>query len=202
MDDTEAQEDHFPAFGADTRVVAAAVQVSARELSGTQWVQRFPTSVSLQDLATPFRDNVIAFIAAIESAGGIVAISATLRPPERAYLMHYCSRLASGDVTASRIPALPGVAIQWNHGKEAASRAAARSMRDAYQIVFPPALRSNHTLGLAIDMRISGVIGRSIARRDGTIVRIASLADLHPVGATYGVVKLPSDPPHWSHDGH
>jgi hypothetical protein len=25
--------------------------------------------------------------------------------------------------------------------------------------------------------------------------------ELHAVGATYGVHKLVSDPPHWSHDG-
>jgi uncharacterized Zn-binding protein involved in type VI secretion len=33
-------------------------------------------------------------------------------------------------------------------------------------------------------------------------VTIKKMSDLHAVGASYGVHKLVSDPPHWSDDGH
>jgi len=46
-----------------------------------------------------------------------------------------------------------------------------------------------------------------IRRQDGSAVEIATLprdganVELHAVGATYGVVKHPTDRPHWSVDG-
>jgi hypothetical protein len=47
-----------------------------------------------------------------------------------------------------------------------------------------------------------------IKQKNGTTKTIGSLPrsglnhDLWAVGATYGVLKLPSDPPHWSSNGH
>ena len=54
----------------------------------------------------------------------------------------------------------------------------------------------------AIDMNVSGMIGKTILSKDGTKVKIKAASDLYPVGASYGVHKLESDPPHWSADGH
>ena len=75
-------------------------------------------------------------------------------------------------------------------------------MASGYGIVFPPALVSNHTRRTAIDMTIRNMIGKTIADAAGAAVSIARLADLNAVRASCGVIKLVSDPPHWSDDGH
>ncbi|HEU4326647.1 MAG TPA: glycoside hydrolase family protein [Roseiflexaceae bacterium] len=192
----------------------AAREGAARELSGEQWVARFPTSRSTADLAGDFGGNVDRFIEALRAAGASVRISATLRPPERAFLMHYAWRIAQGDINPADVPAREGVEIDWVHRNaqgrpdRAASRAAAQRMVDAYEIVHRPSLTSRHTEGLAIDMTITWSGTLSIANAEGETVRIASTprtgagnTELHAVGATYGVQKLASDPPHWSSDG-
>jgi len=74
-------------------------------------------------------------------------------------------------------------------------------MASAYEIVYPPALVSRHTERSAIDMTISGVKNKKIKNASGTEVLIKRDSDLHSVGATYGVNKLLSDPPHWSDNG-
>lgn len=180
----------------------AVISVPAKELSGAQWVARFPGSSSVEDLEAAFQGCVNKFLAAITEAGGSYRISATYRPPERAYLMHYCTKVAKGEVQASAVPAMAGVAIQWDHGSAEASKTAAEAMRAGYAIVFPPALDSNHTRRLAIDMTISGLIGKDVNNASDVAVPIKKLSDLNPVGASYGVIKLASDPPHWSSDGH
>jgi D-alanyl-D-alanine dipeptidase len=153
-------------------------------------------------LAEPFRTNVKSFFAAIVAAGGSTTISATYRPAERAYLMHYASKLSRGSVAAADIPSMAGVSIEWVHPTEAASVAAGTAMATAYGIVHPPALNSNHTQRTAIDVTIRNMIGKTITNASGTEVRINALSDLHAVGGSYGVIKLASDPPHWSQDGH
>ena len=129
-------------------------------------------------------------------------MSATYRPAERAYLMHYSSRLSKAEITAASIPAMVGVNIEWVHATEAASTASVTAMVSGYGIAFPPALVSNHTPRTAIDMTIRNLVGKSIVAAAGTSVSITRLSDLNAVGATFGVIKLASDPPHWSDDGH
>ena len=51
------------------------------EPSGLAWVQRFPGSVSLDDLVPEFRDRVRAFLRALKDGGAKVRIAATYRPP-------------------------------------------------------------------------------------------------------------------------
>jgi hypothetical protein len=148
-------------------------------------------------------------------AGVHVTISATLRPPERAYLMHYAFRIAREHLDPAQVPARTGVNIEWVHRNAqgqpdlAASQTAAEAMVRGYSIVYRPALASRHTQGLAIDMNISWSGTLVIRDRNGQEVTITSTprtgagnADLHRVGVTYGVHKLASDPPHWSSDGH
>jgi hypothetical protein len=188
--------------------------------SGRAWVARFPTSASVADCAQPFRDNLNAFLAALAAAGANVNIAATLRPPQRAYLMHWCWSIVKQKTDPREIPASPGVAIAWahvdaqGHYDPIASLAAAQDMVEAYGMQglnVAPALQSNHISGTAVDMAVSWTGTLTIKRRDGVAVQITSQPctgmnpDLKTVGATYGVLKFvggASDIPHWSADGH
>lgn len=183
-------------------------------LSGAQWASSFPTSTSTNDLQAGFRASLARFLGALTAAGASHSISATLRPPERAYLMHWSWRIAREHFDAQQVPAMAGVDIQWAHTRrdgsydETASRTAALAMVAAYGIVYRPALTSRHTEGRAVDMDISWNGTLVIAGANGQNVSISSTprdggnTELQAVGAGYGVHKLASDPPHWSDDGH
>jgi hypothetical protein len=183
-------------------------------LSGPAWVQQFPTSRSVDDLVEPFHTNVQNFLAALSAAGAAVSIADTLRPPERLSLMHYSFQVANSVIAPTQVPAIPNVDIDWLHTDSdgnpdpAASAAAAGQMVASYGIVYAPALNSLHALGQAIDMDISWSGDLTIANADGSTAVVTSSPqsghnpDLHQVGATYGVIKLLSDPPHWSLTGH
>ena len=184
------------------------------EKLGAAWVSRYPTSSSVGDLAGAFQTSVNNFLAALRTAGATVSIAATLRPPQRAYLMHWSFMIAQQGQDPSAVPAMAGVDMDWvisdGAGKPdlTATRRAAQAMVDGYGIAYQPALSSRHTEGLAIDMNIGWTGTLSIAGADGKIVAIASSprnggnGQLQAVGARYGVIKLISDPPHWSSDGH
>src|ERR1700720_2859550 len=122
----------------------------ARELSGLAWVERFPTSKSTDSLADGFRQKCEAFLAALKDAGADVGINATLRPPERAYLMHWSFVINTGEVEPGDVPPQAGVEIEWVHRKAngtpdlAASRAAAAAMVHGYDIAHRPSLTSLH----------------------------------------------------------
>lgn len=182
-------------------------------VSGADWVRQFPTSTSVEDLNSPFKENVKAFLAALQDAGAAVFISATYRPPERAYLMHYAYRIAREGLDPRKVPSRESVDIEWVHRKAngqidpVASRNAAEDMVAAYGIVYRPALNSNHTRRLAIDMSIiwSGTLSIRDARGKTASItgspRTGQNGQLIAVGKTYGVIKLVSDPPHWSSNG-
>lgn len=183
-------------------------------LSGPQWVDQFPTSTSTSDLTPEFCIGVDGFIAALKSAGANVNIAATFRPPERAYLMHYAWCIARENLDPQTIPIMKGVDIDWIHkdkdGKydEVESRRAASSMVQAYDMEHIASLTSRHTEGRAVDMSIIWSKDLSVTDSKGTTVLIKSTprnaqnTELHKIGATYGVIKLLSDKPHWSDDGH
>jgi hypothetical protein len=126
-----------------TRDVASCVSRvdMTRELSGFAWVDRFPTSKSTEMLAESFRRKCEAFLKALADAGATVDISATLRPPERAYLMHWSYAISACEVEPEDVPPQAGVEIEWVHQNSngspdlAASRAAAAAMVQGYDIV-------------------------------------------------------------------
>lgn len=192
-----------PPVAAQSGTTRAAAQ--AGDLSGSAWWHanqaRYPNSQSVDDLVSPFRENAKRFIAALRAAGASVRVSATRRNRIRAHLMHYSWKVAKGQIDASDVPAIDGCDIVWDHGDAARSRAAAAEMVRLFSIVFKPSLTSNHIAGTAIDMTIgfSGTI--TITDGAGKDVRVGSAAALNPVGASYGVLKLASDPPHWSANG-
>jgi hypothetical protein len=185
----------------------AAPAGGAPELSGPQWVSRFPTSRSIDDLAGSFAPKVTAFVDAMKAAGAAVVISATYRPKERAYLMHWAWDIAKGAIDPASVPPMAGVNINWVHDTLQKSKKAARDMVAAYAIVSRPSLNSKHTERLAIDMTISWSRTLAIRLSNGSTRNIASQPrnggnpELVEIGRGYGVVKLPSDPPHWSDDG-
>lgn len=195
---------------------AARVTIAVREPSGLPWCRRFPGSAATADLASPFRQNAERFIAALRAAGAHVNIGATLRPPERAYLMHFAWEIARNGANPTAMPRKPGVEIAWSHRDgngnldATASKQAAQAMigPSGFDTVVQAVLESRHTQGRAIDMDISWTGDLAIADGRGNRVAITGAprdgtnTDLHAVGRSYGVIKLVQDPPHWSDDGH
>lgn len=206
----------------------AAIQPADCTLSGPSWVSQFPTSTSLSSLAPTFQTDVSNFINAMQQAGITVSIDATRRPLQRAYLMHYAYTIANGTDAAPNVPAFvpvksqPAVDICWVHTDAngnydpTASITAAQQMLTAYGISsnlkVPPALKSLHTRGEAIDMKTVWS-GKSITINDasGNAVTIDARphsglnSTLISVGATYGVIHFingAKDPNHWSVNGH
>jgi hypothetical protein len=185
----------------------------AAEKSGKSWVARFPGSKKVEDLDAGFREKVEAFIKAVKAAGATVRITSTLRPKERAYLMHWSWLIAKRNHDARKVPALAGVDIEWWHGGQKLSQQKAQEMVDGYgtnHLKVPPALRSRHIEGKAIDMLITWKGTLAIKKKDGTVVKIDSTphdhtnAELIAVGKTYGVIHFLSvdkDKVHWSTDG-
>lgn len=185
------------------------------ELSGIQWCARFPQSTSVEVLASPFRENVKAFLKALKAAGVTMHISTTYRPEERAYLMHYAGMIARKGMDPTTVPKRVGVDIDWVHkdgkGKPdlAASKRAAEAMYVKYRIAHPAVLNTRHYLYLAIDMTItwSGALHiRDAESKEHVITSTPRTGngntELHAIGASYGVLKLVKDPPHWSDNGH
>ena len=198
----------------------AVVSVPAGVASGASWCAQYPGSAAVADCAAPFRANLTAFIAALEAAGATVRLSATLRPSNRAFLMHWSYMIAHDNHDPRTVPARTGVDIAWVHNDAqgaydaVASKAAAQAMVAGYGMTAlntPPALESKHISGLAVDMTISWTGDLTINNQSGTAVVIKTAprtgmnADLATVGATYGVIKFvggATDAPHWSDDGH
>jgi hypothetical protein len=179
--------------------------------SGAAWWHanqaRFPNSAAIADLVQPFRDDVTAFVAALKEAGATVKVSATRRNRTRAQLMHYSWRIAHGSIAPKDVPAIPGCTIQWDHGDLARSKQGAQEMVDLFGIAFQPSLTSRHIEGRAIDMTIGWTGTLRLRDRSGAPHALDAPRsgdtnkELHAIGATYGVRKLVSDPPHWSDDG-
>jgi len=197
----------------------AIIGIPTKELSGTQWISRYPTSNSVNDLTSPFKDNLKLFVAALKTAGASVTISATYRPPERAYLMHWCYEIAKNNYDPRTVPAMDGVNIKWDHAAADGSYSSAASMQAAQAMVngygmqdlhVSPALSSRHTMGRAIDMSISWTGNLTINKADGTATTITTEprtgmnSALTAVGASYAVIKFIGgslDKPHWSDNG-
>jgi hypothetical protein len=187
-----------------------------REPSGPQWANRWMPSKSIDDLVSTFRTNVNRFINALRIAGVNVNVNTTLRPRQRAYLMHYAPLVAEGDIQPQDVPGEQGVNIDWVHRDPdgnpdpAESRKAASRLAEAFSVAYPAAFPTRHMLGLAIDMTISWdkqvlkvIDGNNITWTIKSLPRngAGNLA-IHRLGATYGVLKLVNDPPHWSDNGH
>lgn len=179
--------------------------------SGADWVQKFPTSTKTSDLTQPFRSNFEAFLKAMTDAGIKVRITASLRPKERAYMMHYSWMIVKGLVNPADVPDMPGVDIIWDHAQ---AKQGAQEMVDGYGIGglhVAPALNSRHIDGRAVDTVVSWQGDIKIHFKNGwikTLVgepRDSTHPDLIATGASYGVIHMKpasADKVHWSDDGH
>jgi hypothetical protein len=190
-----------------------AVAEIHNELSGKQWVSRFPGTNEISDLEPTFQEGVKRFIAALKQAGAEYRPTSTYRPPERAYLMHWSWLIWHKDVDASDVPPMEGVYIEWVHSTPEESYQAAEDMVIAYgtkKLKIPPQTKSQHTKREAIDMVISWSGVLNIVNADGNLVEITTTprnemnSELHKVAETYGVIKYRGgydDPYHWSTTG-
>ncbi|GAB3252287.1 hypothetical protein [Kineosporia babensis] len=212
------------ASGATTLVLTC----TATQLSGTSWNTRFPGGLSALELLNDgFRPRVEQFATAMSEAGITVRPTSTLRSPQRSYLMHFSYKIAKGQISPADVPAYvpvgkeSGPKICWQHrtatGKKdaKASVAAAKSLLGALGVdstlATPPALRSRHNTGDAIDMSVSWTQPTiKIKNAEGRLVRIGSgpkdgtNPKLMAVGASYGVnhyMPAAVDRNHWSSDG-
>ena len=186
--------------------------VDPAKLSGSHWCAKYPTSKSIDDLKSPFKENVQAFIKCLKDNKATVRISATYRPVERAYLMHWAYRIAKDEVDYSKYPKTDPhkIGIVWDHGNENDSKKAAQAMVKTYNIAFKPALTSRHTQKRAIDMTITGLPDKLKITQNGKTFEV-DLGEPHTgqnsklwdaADKYFKVKKLKSDPPHWSDDGH
>ncbi|MBL9135054.1 MAG: carboxypeptidase regulatory-like domain-containing protein [Verrucomicrobiales bacterium] len=149
--------------------------------SGSHWVSEFEGSRETSALVEPFRSNVDRFVTALRAGGATVTIASTFRPQKRAYLMHYCGKLAklgrnqplvappaydpNDSVVAANCDGGPGCVgtfeINWLHldrdGRidRSATKAAAAAMMSAFGIAFPAGFPgTRHSVRRAIDMTI------------------------------------------------
>ena len=194
--------------------------------SGAAWTHKFPTSKDVSDLDPTFRARVVHFLDALADADVEVTVTATRRPRQRAYLMHYAWRIVHGQITPDKVPDFEpevgeeSVDIQWVHVDAQNRRDSARSVAAAHAMVHAfsigglqvaPSLASLHIPGKAIDMVLSWDDDISVEDARGRSIEIRSTPrsgtnrDLIRVGATYGVhhlLAVHKDPPHWSVNGH
>jgi hypothetical protein len=193
---------------------SADAAVPQRKPSGRGWCQQFLGSRSVDDLTPPFRDSVRAFLSALRQGGVDVAISATFRPPQRAFLMHWCYRIAVNGLDPAQAERRDDVPIDWVHRRpdgtvdRAASKAAADEMVTGYGLTVLPSLASRHIDARAIDMSITWTGSRTVNDGQGNPVTLPPMnaagarAALDRIGRSYRVIPLPGDAVHWSDDGH
>jgi hypothetical protein len=181
-------------------------------LSGKDWWRAnqgdYPNSQDINDLESNFRSKVEDFVGSLRNAGASVIVKSTLRNAIRAHLMHFSWKVAYGDIDPEDVPKRSGLNIEWDHGDPEVSRDAAKEMVNLFGMVHIASLNSNHIRGKAIDMNISWKGTLVLTRPAPLLKRIESLPrtgqnrELHEIGAMiFGVRKLVSDPPHWSHNG-
>ena len=151
--------------------VAPVATPDPKKLSGKQWKAIADTnwadSSSTDDLDAGFKGSLDKFFEVLTAANITTGEYTTLRPKERAYLLHYSVEVSKGTTAAKDVPAQAGVDIIWDHGTDEKSKAAAKEMVDEFGIVGPAALVSNHIAGNAIDMKFD--FTKATKDKDGNV---------------------------------
>ena len=202
---------------------------------GSAWAMRYPNpsqeAESLAALAarrnsTAFAQRVASLIGQLREQGAEVYLNSTVRSPERGYLMwgaFVLSRASDEKDLLAQVARLQrareqwglSVAIRWLHpeGWEA-TREAARSMAETYEVVFATeegARASDHYTGNAVDLVALALPRRLRLRAPGGETRLFDLSDpsaardlsLSPelidwLEAHFDLKKMRADYPHWS----
>lgn len=147
---------------------------------------------------------------ALRKLGASVVVTAGLRHPKRAMLMHYAWQVANGAVTPQAANAAchaEGITIQWDHGDTKASQKAALQLKNQFNMVHCASLDSNHLTGHAIDITISGLPFNGDVVIDGKSYPIkppgsSEAFRVKDVGAKVGVHWFgAADEVHWSVNG-
>jgi len=184
--------------------------------SGAEWVELadasgWTNSADFAALDPSWGPRAQAFVEGLRAAGAQVNVTAGLRHPNRAFLMHYAWGVAQGQYTPAQANEACrgcGINIEWDHGTAEACRAAAQALVEAFGLVHQASIRSNHIRGLAIDMEISDLPasitmnGQTYATQQGASGEAAARS-VAPIGRAMGVIWFgPGDVVHWSHNGH
>jgi len=145
-----------PATAPGTAPAAPAAPDPAK-LSGAHWKAtadaKWADSSSLSDLDSGFKASMDKFLEMLTANNITTGEYTTKRPKQRAYLLHFSVEVKNGTTAPKDVPKEDGVDIIWDHGDDAKSKKAAGEMVDAFGIVGPAALISNHIAGNAIDMK-------------------------------------------------
>jgi hypothetical protein len=183
--------------------------------SGANWVRiadqnGWSNTTAFSALDASWGPRAEAFVTELRSAGAQVRVTAGLRHPNRAFLMHYAWGVAHGQYTPAQANAAcrgRGIDIEWDHGDQAASRAAAQALVNAFGLVRQASITSNHIRGLAMDIEISGLPasinmnGKTYSTQRGASGSAAA-ASVAPIGRDMGVLWFGAgDYVHWSQNG-
>lgn len=183
--------------------------------SGANWVRiadqnGWSNTTAFSALDASWGPRAEAFVTGLRSAGAQVRVTAGLRHPNRAFLMHYAWGVAHGQYTPAQANAAcrgRGIEIEWDHGAQAASRAAAQALVNAFGLVRQASITSNHIRGLAMDIDISGLPasitmnGKTYTTQRGASGSAAA-ASVAPIGRDMGVIWFGGgDYVHWSQNG-
>lgn len=185
--------------------------------SGKYWLEwadkNAPQINDIKTLESNFQSKVIAFKETLEQAGAKVDVRETRRSVKRAYLYHWCWRIAEKKCRAKDATKISGVDIIWDHGNDEDSIKGAKVMESGFRLApyprskIPPSPKSLHIQGEAVDMAIIWVGEIEVKRKDGTKVKIYYNNNpnlntvLIEVGKSYGVIKNTKDGIHWSKNG-
>ena len=196
-------------------VVEEPAPDTTMELSGAAWRAKATASGWVNDtnfasLDATWGPKAETFVTGLRSSGATVNVTAGLRHPKRAMLMHYAWTVSKGLATpaaANTACQAEGININWDHGDLTRSKAAAAELASAFSLVAKPSLTSNHIRGKAIDCNISNVPAKVTvggteydAGPKGTGVQDEDKVD--HVGQAVGVIWYGAgDRVHWSHTG-
>jgi len=194
-----------------------------KQIADDRWGGATP---DIAELESSFGSDLRAFLDMLAANNITCVLESAYRPPERSYLFHYCVKVWKRKIAPKEVPPMAGVDIAWDHGNDAASRAGAEALANAFGLVGVAAHPSNHNSGQAVDMKLdfSGnptntltytKNGRTITRtiktddeaRVGAKAKGKSIAniekrELSKAGADFGVKRaVDSDIVHWSRTG-
>ncbi len=200
---------------AKTSDAPPAPQASTKILSGASWYDRanslgWSNSTDFASLDPTWGAKCQTFVEGLRASGASVEITAGLRHPKRAKLMHYAWNVSRGAKTpeeANTDCQADGIDINWDHGDLATSKSEAGKLKSAFALVAEPSLTSNHIRGKAVDMNIKNVPAKVTIGGKSYDTEAATRGSFDEdkvdhIGKQLGVIWYgPGDDVHWSHTG-